>query len=573
MSSFSALRAAALAVALTGLASAQITCFEPNFGTSLGTGDDTLFPIQSLGFAFPLGASTYTDIHVSTNGFAYLSNAGVPAPGGSGCCTGSASGLVGGTPRVATLWHDLNVTSPGAVYLNLLSSPTRAVITWDRTLEFGDGTNTRFTAQAQLYQTGEVVFYYSANSAVRTSGDCLVGLSPGGAVADPGATNLSAGGSTTVPTVYEIFNNSTALFDLANNGVVFAPNAGGGYDIFAAPCIPASSSPYGAGCSAGPCAAYEQFTAGIDVASTDLVFTPNGNGGYVVTSATGSYDTNTGTAFVGAGDDDLFVNNALGFSFPYCGTSTSAIDVCTNGFVWLQTGSSVSADFSESTAELLTLQDRIAVNWDDFNFTGGGTLSFNALPGKALVTWDGVPEFSTTNLNTFHLQLFPSGVFIISLPTLANLDAVIGYAAGAPGTGYVADLSATPFNTGAAGVAIGLAAQFGSRPLINANFNADVTNVPAGSSVIAWLFGFAQQSLDLSFIGAPSCFLLNTNDAFWFGYPATAGVTPVSFFVPNIPALSGAQLQSQAVTVGAPGSVNAAGLLLSNGLTLTFSAF
>ena len=577
MTSHFTARALAVALALTGLAQAQVSCFEPNFGTVVGIGDDVLFPIQPIGFAFPLGGTTYTDVHITTNGKFYLSNAGVPAPGTSGCCSGTSAGLRGTTatapPTIAPLWHDLNVTAPGAVYLNNpLTSPTRTVITWDRTIEFGDATATRFTVQCQLYPTGEVVFYYSSNTLVRTTGTCLVGLSPGGGAAEPGVTDLSLGASTTVPTVYELFNNTTLPFDMPNNGVVFVPNLAGGYDVFAAPCIPASSSPYGAGCSAGPCAAYEQFTTGIDVNGVDLVFSPNGNGGYFVTGATGLFDPNVGAALA-AGDDTLAVNNPLGFSFPYCGTSTSAIDVCSNGFVWLQTGSTTSTDFTESTAELLTLQDRICAVWDDFNFLTTGTLSFNALPGKAIVTWANVPEFGGTNSNTFQLQLFPTGQFVVSASSLANLDAIIGYAYAAPGTGFVADLSATPFDTGAAGAAIGLSAAAGSRPLINATFNADVTNVPVGSGIVAWLFGFAQQSLDLTFIGAPTCFLLNTNDAFWFGYGATSPITPVSFFVPNLPALSGAQLQSQAVTVGAPGSVNASGLLFSNGLTLTFSAF
>jgi hypothetical protein len=566
MTSLSALRAIALATALAGAATAQVQCFEPSFGALLGTGDDTLFAIQPIGFTFTLGSGSYTDMHISTNGKLYLSNAGVPTPGSNGCCTGSASGLVSGAPTISPWWHDLDASSPGGVYVNRLSSPTRTVITWDQTLEFGNAT--RMTFQAQLYASGEVVFYYAANVLVRTSGDCLVGLSPGGAVADPGQSDLSSSPSTSVPTAYQLFNSSASPFDLANNGVVFAPNLGGGYDISAAPCIPAASLAYGAGCSPGPCAAYELFTAGIDVNGTDLVFTPNVNGGYDVTAATGLFDSNLGTDLV-ADDDSLHVNNALGFSFPYCGTSTSAIDVCSNGFVWLQTGAALSADFSESIAELVTLPDRIAVLWDDYDAGTAGTVHFNAVSGKAIVTWNGVTEFSAANANTFQLQLFPDGHFVISVSSVVNADALIGYAAGAPGTGYAADLSATPFYTGAQGPAVRLAAQSGSRPIIGGSFNVDVTNLPGSTAHVAWMFGFAQASFDLTPYGIPNCALLHTNEAFWFGQTASSPSATMTLAIPPIGALAGAVLQSQVLVLDA----NPLLISGSNGLSLTFGGF
>ncbi len=567
MTSLSTFRALSVAIALAGAATAQVQCFEPSFGTLLGTGDDTLFAIQPIGFAFQLGASTYTDMHITTNGKLYLSNAGVPAPGSSGCCSGSSSGLRGTTatapPTIAPWWHDLVVSAPGGIYINRLSSPTRTVITWDRFVEFGNATV--MTMQVQLYGTGEVVFYYTSNVLVRTSGTCLTGLSPGAAAAEPGVTNLSAGASTAVPTVYELFNNTTLPFDLGNQGLVFVPNLGGGYDVSAAPCVPASSAPYGVGCSPGPCAASELFTTGIDVNGVDLVFTPHLNGGYDVTATTGLFDANVGTDLL-AGDDTLHLNNALGFSFPYCGTATSAIDICSNGFVWLQTGSNSSTDFSESIAELLGQSDRIAVLWDDYDGTVAGTVHFNAVAGKAMATWNGISEFGAANANTFQLQLFPDGHFVISISSVVNLDAVIGYAAGAPGAGFAADFSAAPFNTGPAGPKVNLAAQSGSRPLIGGSFNVDVGNLPGATAHVAWLFGIAQASFDLTPYGVPNCALLHTNEVFWFGQPASAPGAVMTLFVPSIPALAGVSVQSQVLVLNS----NPVLISGSNGLTLTF---
>jgi hypothetical protein len=75
-----------------------------------GVLDDSTHPIV-LPFSFPHASGPYTDIVVSSNGFVTL---GVPNPG-SGCCSGSVSGLLSGQPRIAAFWQDLYAcTRPAA---------------------------------------------------------------------------------------------------------------------------------------------------------------------------------------------------------------------------------------------------------------------------------------------------------------------------------------------------------------------------------------------------------------------------------------------------------------------------
>ena len=85
-------------VALLAMA-AKAQCFEPNFGTLLGTGDDSAFPSATtanpMNITFPMGGTfaSYTHITVNTNGCAFLWNAatGVVGATASGYSTSAAT--------------------------------------------------------------------------------------------------------------------------------------------------------------------------------------------------------------------------------------------------------------------------------------------------------------------------------------------------------------------------------------------------------------------------------------------------------------------------------------------------
>ena len=106
---------AAGTLAALGLSlSLQAQCYEPLIGTSIGTGDDIVLASQAIGFAFPFAGTTYTDLHPATNGFVYLSNAGVPAPGAALCCAGTTAQLVLGSHRSEVAITPRVWTSDGA---------------------------------------------------------------------------------------------------------------------------------------------------------------------------------------------------------------------------------------------------------------------------------------------------------------------------------------------------------------------------------------------------------------------------------------------------------------------------
>ncbi|HEU4419786.1 MAG TPA: hypothetical protein VFT55_12680, partial [Planctomycetota bacterium] len=115
-------------------------------------------------------------------------------------------------------------------------------------------------------------------------------------------------------------------------------------------------------------------------------------------------------------DDSVAQNNALGFTFPGPAGPISSIDISSNGFVWLGSNTN-SACCNGDLPLFLSSMARIAPMWMDLNPSQGGSVWFNTIPAagsqpaSAVVTWDGVPEYSETAPMTIQLQLFADGSF------------------------------------------------------------------------------------------------------------------------------------------------------------------
>lgn len=168
------------------------------------------------------------------------------------------------------------------------------------------------------------------------------------------------------------------------------------------------------------------------------------------------YEPNLGTV-VGTGDDVVFAANALGFAFPYNNTTYTDIQISTNGFVYLgNTGQTNSRCCSGTGALLVTMQASIAAFWTDLVADAPGAVHFNALPGRAIITWKDVREFGTSGPRyTIQLQMTALGEVTFwyspSLNTVVSNHSVVagicpGNGAANPGS---IDLTANfPVNTG-----------------------------------------------------------------------------------------------------------------------------
>ncbi|MGB3966089.1 MAG: hypothetical protein WBO45_05120 [Planctomycetota bacterium] len=122
-----------------------------------------------------------------------------------------------------------------------------------------------------------------------------------------------------------------------------------------------------------------------------------------------------GTA-LGLGDDQVAPNNALGFTFPGPAGPVTAIDISSNGFVWLGSNTD-SGCCNGDVPTFLTGMARIAPMWMDLDPSSGGDVWFNTFPAagsqpaSAVVTWDSVPEYGDIAPMTIQLQLFADGSF------------------------------------------------------------------------------------------------------------------------------------------------------------------
>jgi hypothetical protein len=72
----------------------------------------------------------------------------------------------------------------------------------------------------------------------------------------------------------------------------------------------------------------------------------------------------------------------------------------------------------------------VAPLWDDLNPAVGGSVTRRQLGDRIAITWQNVPEYSTSNQNTFQVELFFSGLIRLSYGSVAATDGLTGISAG-----------------------------------------------------------------------------------------------------------------------------------------------
>ncbi|MCA8964109.1 MAG: hypothetical protein KDC48_04455 [Planctomycetes bacterium] len=336
---------------------------------------------------------------------------------------------------------------------------------------------------------------------------------------------------------------------------------------------------------------YEFFSAAssADVSNTALRMQPNGMGGYDVFPIPLNYVAPT-SAPSGQVDDGL-VQFTLPFSFPFPGGSTTDVQMCTNGFIWLDP-TQTSTDFSPSASEMTTLAPRLAVAWTDWNASptstsGGGSLNFDIDPSNQIVylTWNGIAAYGWTSTyggpvySTFQAKMFSDGSVEYHYVSVNNpypiRDMLIGLKPDAathvdPGA---IDISTINIISTVAGTDAGLRLAITGVPATGSSVSFDTSNIPAtallGGTLVALLPG---TGVDLGFLGMPSC-----RQYVDLGTSATLGLLfsgptgSLNFNIPNDPAYIGLPIYGQSIAI-VPG-VNTLGAINSNGADLTIGAF
>ena len=168
----------------------------------------------------------------------------------------------------------------------------------------------------------------------------------------------------------------------------------------------ATATPYGEGCMSSGLSFYETLLAGSfdlqgTASATNSVRMTSVGGGYAVAPGSNTWFTPVAAPLTLA-DDALAPASTLPFTYNFPGGSTSAIQICSNGFVYLDTVSTSTTSVG-SGALLTTGGPRHAPLWVDIDPSVGGTVTYDVDPNNTAVyvTWSGVPRFGiATELNT-----------------------------------------------------------------------------------------------------------------------------------------------------------------------------
>ncbi|MFQ5495315.1 MAG: hypothetical protein ACE5EX_08015, partial [Phycisphaerae bacterium] len=175
----------------------------------------------------------------------------------------------------------------------------------------------------------------------------------------------------------------------------------------------------------------EQFAADNDLSGWQLIWTPAATvdqyAGCAETLTGGlPIDPTGGTTLPLSDDGSAQVTLGSGAQVQLYGTAYSSFYVNANGNI---TFNSADGTFSESLGQHFG-QPRVSGLFDDLNPATGGIVSWMQLVDRVVVTWENVPEFSTSNQNTFQIELHFDGEIRVNYAALAATDGVVGLSAG-----------------------------------------------------------------------------------------------------------------------------------------------
>lgn len=172
----------------------------------------------------------------------------------------------------------------------------------------------------------------------------------------------------------------------------------------------------------------EQFTGGFDLEDTTIRFVRTGGPDVYspcAEPASGFPVNPAGGSSLSLGDDTSS-SVSLPFEFDLYGTSYDTVYVGSNGYLTFG-GSDTS--YTESIEAHFAFA-RIAPLFDDLNPSAGGTVSTVTLGDRFAVTWQNVPEYSSTNSNSFQVVLESGGDIVVTWLGIDSSDSVVGLSSG-----------------------------------------------------------------------------------------------------------------------------------------------
>ena len=167
-------------------------------------------------------------------------------------------------------------------------------------------------------------------------------------------------------------------------------------------------------------------TSGFNLFDTDnqtFHFAPNANGGYDVTKISFAFDSDFGTD-LGLGDDDNTTIN-IPFTFNYYGVGWNDIHINANGIISFGRDINESSGFFDNDDFTNTLP-KIAAYFMDLNpeepgAPADGGVFAKSEADKLTITWNKLPEFETSKINTVQMVLNTDGSINVSFNGITSL--------------------------------------------------------------------------------------------------------------------------------------------------------
>ena len=324
----------------------------------------------------------------------------------------------------------------------------------------------------------------------------------------------------------------------------------------------ATASSVGAGCVRSFASFYENNASTFDLSNTSLSLQFVGTG-YVALPGTTPLYVPTSTP-VTMGDDQV-LQFPLGWTLPYPGGTTTDLWVSSNGFVNATTNT-LNGCCAFNLAQFLSNGPCWAAKWRDLNPSAGGSVYFDTDPvtGTAYITFDSVPDYATTNSNTFQYAFSATGQVELRFGNVAPTAGATGWSPGAanldPGS---IDISATPVIITGATDQRPLALASSPRPIGGTTINLTTSNIGPTAPFGAILLGINNPAFDLTPLGMAGCTQYTDNLVTLLFLPLgqPSAVTP--FNVPNLPGL---HVFAQSVVYDPAANLTALGAVASQGI-------
>jgi len=187
----------------------------------------------------------------------------------------------------------------------------------------------------------------------------------------------------------------------------------------------------------------QQFIGDFDLDNKTVTFRPDGSTsfyGACLDDASAFPTDPTGGTTLSLEDDD-FVPVVLsgGEKVSLYGTYYGTLYVGSNGYITFSAGDGA---FNETLPQHFALP-RISALFADFSPTVGGTISWRQLVDGVAVTYENVPEFDTSNLNSFQVEMFFDSTIRVTWLSMHTGAGISGLSAGngVPPEYFESDLS------------------------------------------------------------------------------------------------------------------------------------